>query len=131
MGLLPNVIPPPALRRYILPGPIALQPGAAIASDHHPHDPSLDGAGAEQAFLNGEAGIFLNGTWAVDSYDALAAGSSPALRNYEAAGFPTLYGTAGVRVDLHTWLIPADETRTEEELYAAMDFRAFLHANGV
>lgn len=44
-------------------------------------DPALDDAGAGQAFLNGEAGIVLNGTWAVDSYDAQAESGSTALRN--------------------------------------------------
>ena len=37
---------------------------------------ALDYPGAEQAFLNGEAGILINGTWVVDSYNAQAGAKS-------------------------------------------------------
>ena len=56
---------------------------ATIATDHHLHDSSLDGA--EQALLNGEAGIVLNRTWVLDSYDALTSDGSRALRSDEVA----------------------------------------------
>ena len=48
---------------------------------------------------------------------------------YQVASIPTLYGTDAVWADSHMWVIPVDDTRSEEELDAALDFLAFLHAN--
>jgi multiple sugar transport system substrate-binding protein len=93
-------------------------------------DPSLDYPGAEQAFLNGDAGIIINGTWVVDSYNAQAEGGSVGLQNYQVASVPALYGgQSAVWADSHMWVIPADESRSPEELDAAVDFMKFLNDN--
>jgi multiple sugar transport system substrate-binding protein len=104
-------------------------------------DPALDYPGAEQAFLQGNAGIIINGTWVVDSYNAAAQGASAGqadtspvegditLRNYAVASVPALYGSEAVWADSHMWVIPKDETRSPEELDAALDFMRFLNDN--
>ena len=92
-------------------------------------DPALDYAGAEQAFLNGDAGVIINGTWVVDSYNAQAETGDVGLKNYAVANVPALYGSEAVWADSHMWVIPKDETRSEEELAASVDFLKFLNDN--
>ena len=92
-------------------------------------DTTLDYSGAEQAFLNGEAGIIINGTWVVDSYNAQAEGGTVGLKNYAVSTVPAIYGEPAVWADSHMWVIPADETRSEEEQDAAVDFLKFLNDN--
>jgi multiple sugar transport system substrate-binding protein len=93
-------------------------------------DPSLDYTGAEQAFLNGEAGILINGTWVVDSYNAQAEGGEAALKTYAVANVPRLMGDQdAVWADSHMWVIPADESRSPEEQAAAVAFMKFLYDN--
>lgn len=73
-------------------------------------NPALDYPGAEQAFLNGEAGIIINGTWVVDSYNAQATSGSAALKNYKVANVPGIFGEPKVWADSHMWVIPKDES---------------------
>ena len=54
-------------------------------------DPQLNYADSQQAFLNGEAAVLVNGTWVVDFYTAEAAKEETGLDNYYAASFPTLF----------------------------------------
>jgi|GEM_PF-2538888 len=56
-------------------------------------NPQLNYADSQQAFLNGEAAILVNGTWVVDFYAAEAAKEDVALDNYYVADFPTLFET--------------------------------------
>jgi multiple sugar transport system substrate-binding protein len=92
-------------------------------------DPGLDYAGAEQAFLAGEAGILINGTWVVDNYNAQAASGAVALANYRVADVPALMGEAAVWADSHMWVVPMDESRSAEEQEAAVAFLKFLNDN--
>jgi multiple sugar transport system substrate-binding protein len=57
-------------------------------------NPQLNYADSQQAFLNGEAAILVNGTWVVDFYDAEAANADVALSDYYVADFPTLFARA-------------------------------------
>lgn len=90
---------------------------------------ALDYPGAEQAFLNGEAGILINGTWVVDSYTAQAAGGEAALKTYKVANVPGIFGAPKVWADSHMWVMPKDESRTPEETEAALAFMKFLNDN--
>jgi multiple sugar transport system substrate-binding protein len=93
-------------------------------------DPSLDYTGAEQAFLNGDAGILINGTWVVDSYNTQAASGEVGLKTYRVSDMPRLMGdTPAVWADSHMWVIPADESRSPEEQEAAAAFLKFLNDN--
>ena len=92
-------------------------------------NPGLDYSGAEQAFLNGEAAILINGTWGVDNYNAQAASGQAALKNYSVANVPAIFGQAKVWADSHMWVIPADPSRSAEETEAAVAFLKFLNDN--
>ena len=70
-------------------------------------NPQLNYADSQQAFLNGEAAVLVNGTWVVDLYDSEAANTETALSNYYAADFPTLFDEGATWADSHMWAIPA------------------------
>ena len=112
-------------------GPEAVAAASFIKSiyDEGLADPGLDYSGAEQAFLNGEAGIILNGTWVVDSYSTQAESGAVALTDYRVADVPALFGTPAVWADSHMWVIPTDPSRTPEEEAAAVAFLKFLNDN--
>lgn len=97
--------------------------------DNELANPALDYPGAEQAFLNGEAGIIINGTWVVDSYNAQATSGSAALKNYKVANVPGIFGEPKVWADSHMWVIPKDESRSAEDTEAAIAFLKFLNDN--
>jgi multiple sugar transport system substrate-binding protein len=88
-----------------------------------------DYAAAEQAFLNGEAGILVNGTWAVDKYNAQVASGADGLQNYRIADMPPIFGKPAVWADSHMWVIPTDANRPPEEREAAIAFLKFLNDN--
>lgn len=95
-------------------------------------DPRLNYADSEQAFLNGEAAILVNGTWVVDAYDAQAARSETALDTYYVADFPTLFGASATWADNHMWGIPARLKASDPDKYhAALDFLAFLNEHNI
>ncbi len=88
-----------------------------------------DYAGSEQAFLNGETGLLLNGTWGVDNYDSQAKGGKSGLKTYKVANFPNLFGTAAAWSDSHLWTIPANPERSPEVMEASVAFLKFLNDN--
>lgn len=92
-------------------------------------NPALDYPGSEQAFLNGEAGILINGTWGVDNYDSQAKSGKATLKNYRVANVPQLFANQKVWADSHMWVIPKDDSRSEEETKAAEAFLKFLNDN--
>lgn len=62
---------------------------------------------ATAAFLRGEGGIFLVGTWMIGPYDAAAADPrSPLHDAYAVAPFPALWGRPAAFVDGHAWVVP-------------------------
>lgn len=75
-----------------LTGPEALSAATFVKQiyDEGLADTGLDYAGAEQAFLNGQAGIIINGTWVVDAYNAQAESGSVPLKSYVATNVPAL-----------------------------------------
>lgn len=92
-------------------------------------DKALDYVGSQQAFLSGNAGLLLNGTWAVDDYAAQAASGKPGLKTYKVANLFDLYGTDATWADSHTWAMPTDPGRSPEEKAAALAFLKFLYDN--
>jgi multiple sugar transport system substrate-binding protein len=78
---------------------------------------NLDYAGANQAFLNGEAGVSVVGTWTIDQYlrEAKAA-NSPFKGGYAVVPFPQLFERKAVFADGHAWAMfkggsPDEKTR--------------------
>ncbi len=95
-------------------------------------NPKLNYADSQQAFLNGEAAILVNGTWVVDFYAAEAAKSEVALNNYYVADFPTLFSEGATWADSHMWAIPASLKANEPEKYqAALKVLAFINDHNI
>lgn len=90
---------------------------------------ALDYPGAEQAFLNGETGILLNGTWGVDNYNSQVAAGKVALKNYRVANVPQIYAKPAAWADSHMWVIPKNDNRSAEKTQAALAFLKFLNEN--
>ena len=88
---------------------------------------TYDYATSEQAFLDGDAAILINGTWVVDAYTASAADESIGLTNYVVSDFPTIFGDAATWSDTHMWAVT--NALDEEDLEAAMEFFNFINEN--
>ncbi|MBF9030896.1 extracellular solute-binding protein [Rhodobacterales bacterium HKCCE3408] len=95
-------------------------------------DPQLNYADSQQAFLNGEAAVLVNGTWVVDFYDSEAANPDVALSNYYVADFPTIFGEGATWADSHMWAIPASLQADDPETYqAALQVLAFINDHNI
>jgi len=92
-------------------------------------NPQLNYADSQQAFLNGEAAILVNGTWVVDFYTAQAADPDVGLANYYVADFPTLFETGATWADSHMWAIPS--TLEGDEKMAALKVLAFINDHNI
>jgi len=92
---------------------------------------NLDYAGAVSAFLKGEGGILIDGTWMVGQFDAAARdNSSPLYQGYAVRPFPFLFeGRRVSLVDGHNWVMPRNERRTDAQREAAQRFLAYFAAN--
>jgi multiple sugar transport system substrate-binding protein len=88
---------------------------------------TYDYATSEQAFLDGDAAILINGTWVVDAYTASAEDSEVPLTNYVVADFPAIFGEAATWSDTHMWAVTngIDEDKLDE----ALEFLAFINDN--
>jgi multiple sugar transport system substrate-binding protein len=94
-------------------------------------NPQLNYADSQQAFLNGEAAILVNGTWVVDFYTAEAAKPEVGLNTYYAADFPTLFETGATWADSHMWAIPASLKSDEAKYTAALKVLAFINDHNI
>ncbi len=92
-------------------------------------NPQLNYADSQQAFLNGEAAILVNGTWVVDFYTAEAAKAEVGLNNYHVADFPTLFDTGATWADSHMWAIPA--SLEGDKRAAALKVLAFINDHNI
>lgn len=92
---------------------------------------NLDYAGAVSAFLKGEGGILVDGTWMVGQFDAAAKdATSPLYQGYAVRPFPFLFqGRQVSLVDGHNWVMPRNPRRTEAQREAAQRFLAYFAAN--
>ncbi len=94
-------------------------------------NPQLNYADSQQAFLNGEAAVLVNGTWVVDFYTAEAAKAETGLDNYYVASFPTLFDTGATWADSHMWAIPASLKSDEAQYMAALKVLAFINDHNI
>jgi multiple sugar transport system substrate-binding protein len=95
-------------------------------------NPQLNYADSQQAFLNGEAAVLVNGTWVVDLYTSEAASPDSALSNYRVADFPTLFENGATWADSHMWAIPAPLKSGDPEKYqAALKVLAFINDHNI
>jgi multiple sugar transport system substrate-binding protein len=92
--------------------------------------PGADYGAANQAFLNGEAGIVVVGTWTID--DFLAASKKPGTPladGYTVVPFPAVFGKKAVYADGHSWVLLKGGTRDDKTRKAALSFLRFLWDN--
>ncbi len=92
-------------------------------------NPQLNYADSQQAFLNGEAAILVNGTWVVDLYTAEAEQEGTGLNSYYVVDFPTIFETGATWADSHIWAIPA--SLEGEEYQAALRVLAFINDHNI
>jgi multiple sugar transport system substrate-binding protein len=95
-------------------------------------NPQLNYADSQQAFLNGEAAVLVNGTWVVDLYAAEAAKEETGLDSYYAADFPTLFDEGATWADSHMWAIPSNLKANDPAKYeAALKVLAFINDHNI
>ena len=94
-------------------------------------DPRQNYADSQQAFLNGEAAVLVNGTWVVDFYAEEAAKADSGLDNYYVASFPTLFDEPATWADNHMWAIPSPVRQDEARYRAALEVLAFINDHNI
>ena len=94
-------------------------------------NPQLNYADSQQAFLNGEAAVLVNGTWVVDFYTEEAAKEETGLDSYYAASFPSLFAEPATWADNHMWVIPSPVQQDEEKYQAALKVLAFINDHNI
>ena len=89
--------------------------------------PNLDYASANQAFLNGEAGVVVVGTWTIDQFLRESEKPESGLHGgYAVRPFPQLYAKKAVFADGHAWAMFKGGTANEREHQAGVKFLKFI-----
>jgi multiple sugar transport system substrate-binding protein len=89
--------------------------------------PDTDYSGTNQAFLNGDAGIVVVGTWTIDEFMAQAEKpGSPLHGAYSVVPFAKLYAKPAVFADGHSWVLLKGGAKDEAQRKAAYGFLKFL-----
>jgi multiple sugar transport system substrate-binding protein len=89
-----------------------------------------DYTAATGAFLNGQGGVYLVGTWMIGTYDqASRQPGSPLSGGYEVVPYPQLYpGRDATYADGHSWVVPTAK-RTPAKMQAITRLLRFLQDN--
>ncbi|MDB5819934.1 MAG: extracellular solute-binding protein family 1, partial [Rhizobacter sp.] len=92
----------------------------------------LDYGASNQAFVNGETGVVVVGTWKIDDFVAQSEKDGTALsKGYAVYPFPKLLDKKSVFADGHTWVMLKGGTKDEATRKAALTFLKFLWDNDV
>jgi len=92
--------------------------------------PNLDYGAANQAFVAGDAGVVVVGTWKIDDFLAQSEkAESPLYKGYTVVPFPKLYANKAVFADGHTWVMLRGGAKDEATRKAALTFMKFLWEN--
>ena len=99
---------------------------AAMYKESAPNE-NYDAATAD--FPNGKSGIYISGTWLIDSFlaDSTQPGSALA-QGYWVTAFPTLMGKPGVWADGHSWVLLRGSV-TDANRPAVLKFLKFMYDN--
>lgn len=90
----------------------------------------LDYGASNQAFVNGETGVVVVGTWKIDDFVAQSEKPGTALSNgYAVVPFPRLLDKKSVFADGHTWVMIKGGAKDEAQRKAALTFLKFLWDN--
>jgi multiple sugar transport system substrate-binding protein len=89
-----------------------------------------DYTAATSAFLNGQGGVYLVGTWMIGAYDeASKQADSPLAGGYTVVPYPQLYPARDVTyADGHSWVVPA-APRSAAKMTAIIRLLRFLRDN--
>ena len=91
-------------------------------------NPAHNYESAQQAFLDGDVAVLINGTWAIDLYDRQVTRGDMGLKDYDVADFPTLFGNPATWVDSHLWAVPRSlKTERPEAYEAALQLLAWIN----
>jgi multiple sugar transport system substrate-binding protein len=83
------------------------------------------GIADHQAFFQGgQAGLFIGGTWATGAFEKTEK------LNFGAQSFPQLFGKNACWADAHTFILPYNKNRSEEETKAAVEFIYYVSTKG-
>lgn len=89
--------------------------------------PNLDYAAANQAFLNGDVGVVVVGTWTIDQFlRESRKPESPLQGAYAVVPFPQLYERPAVFADGHAWALFKGGSTNAREHEAALKFLKFI-----
>jgi multiple sugar transport system substrate-binding protein len=89
--------------------------------------PNLDYGAANQAFVNGDAGVVVVGTWKIDDFLAQSEkAESPLYKGYTVVPFANLFGRKAAFADGHTWVMLKGGAKDEATRKAALTFLKFL-----
>ena len=92
--------------------------------------PNLDYGAANQAFVNGDAGVVVVGTWKIDDFLAQSEkAESPLYKGYTVVPFAQLFGKKAAFADGHTWVMLKGGAKDETQRKAALSFMKFLWEN--
>jgi multiple sugar transport system substrate-binding protein len=111
-------------------GLIALNFIMGLRDDGHMPD-NIDGATAQEMFLNGENGSLINGTWRVNFYDEQVADPEGALKNYYVHNMPTIFDEPAAWANSHAWIIPQGLDPDPAKLEATLAFLKYLNDNNI
>ena len=89
--------------------------------------PNLDYAAANQAFLNGQAGVVVVGTWTIDQFlRESQKPDSPLKGGYAVRPFAQLYDKPAVFADGHSWALFKGGAKDAKGHEAALSFLKFV-----
>jgi len=89
--------------------------------------PNLDYAAANQAFLNGEAGVVVVGTWTIDQFLRESQKPESKLQGaYTVKPFPQLYEKPAVFADGHSWALFKGGAKDQKAHEASVKFLKFV-----
>jgi multiple sugar transport system substrate-binding protein len=91
--------------------------------------PNLDYGAANQAFMNGRAGVLICGTWMIEDLTNLSKKPDSVLANngYEVVPFPNLFQKKAVWADGHSWVMLKGGAKDDKTRHAAFVFLKFLY----
>lgn len=93
---------------------------------------NTDYGGANRAWLNGEAGTIVVGTWTIDQFMAEAQkADSPLHQGYHVVPFPQLYAQPALFADSHTWVLMRQANGDERQRLAAFKVLKFFHDHNI
>ncbi|KQV92765.1 extracellular solute-binding protein [Rhizobacter sp. Root1221] len=90
----------------------------------------LDYGATQQAFMNGDVGVNVVGTWTIDDFIVSSEkAGSPLKGGYTVVPFPALYGKKSAFADGHSWVLLKGGIKNDKQREGAYAFLKFLWDN--